>query len=53
MSDVLDIIDGRVQRAFQESLDKLQNSAHANDAFENGYAAALQDVRLLIASIRN
>ena len=51
MGKKLETLDQRVGLSFQESLAKLRSSAHADDLYENGYAAALADVRRLIASV--
>jgi len=51
MGKKLETLEQKVGLSFQESLAKLQSHPHADDAYENGYAAALADVRHLIASI--
>ena len=51
MGKKLETLEQKVGLSFQESLAKLQSQAHADDLYENGYAAALADVRRLIASI--
>jgi len=51
MGKKLETLEQKVGLSFQESLAKLQSQSHTDDLYENGYAAALADVRRLIASI--
>jgi|GEM_PF-1863313 len=53
MGKKLKTLDQKVGLSFQESMAKLQSRTHVDDLYENGYAAALADVRRLIASLND
>ncbi len=53
MGKKLATLDQKVGLSFRESMAKLQSRTHADDLYENGYAAALADVRRLIASLND
>jgi hypothetical protein len=53
MGKKLATLDQKVGLSFQESMAKLQSRTHVDDLYESGYAAALADVRRLIASLND